>query len=882
MKFFTKKSIIQKIVFMVIILLLVNFSVVPYRSYADPSGPASTTDKSQASSSDSKTTDSGTTDSEGGDSSQEISSDSDSDDDDHGWSLGGTLVKEILGLFTWIADILMGALNNFMLGANGYGSAMLNKNDPNITDPESWLCVNNEDYQNANSVTKTFKSDDINTGILPWNNKYSVPNMLYSPENIFANNIATFDVNFMRENEYDSIYGGGKYKFRKNADEKSKSSVSILKSTIASWYRSFRNIAIVGLLSVLIYLGIRILISTTASDKAKYKENIVDWVVALCLVFTIQFIMSAVLMITEKCTELFGTSVNDGYIVQINGEKDSNGDTMKFHTNLMGLVRFSAQYQDARSAGIYTIMYWALVIYTGMFTVMYIKRFLYMAFFTMIAPLVAITYPIDRAGDGKSQAFNIWFKEYTMNAIIQPIHLIIYSVFIGSAYELVARNPIYAIVALGFIVPAEKFVKKMFGLDKAETPSGFVSFAALAMNAFKGLANLGPGGKDKKGKNSKSSGDSDEASGDSGIFMPPNSAGDLSTFGSTDDSSSTKESPERDRPIEDAQDSNPQSEGDSDTQGEDTSNNSSDNLGENNPNEDLPEMMPQEDDFSGRFARPRRIARRVGRYVAPRAGAMVRVGARGAKAVGKQVWKNKGKIIGGAAGLAVKTGMRGFGAAMGGAVGLAAGITTGDFSKAAQFMGAGALTGSSIGGNAYNALSGAAGRIPEVAGNARNAYNEEMYGLQEAAERKRQRQNAKARKEFMRNDAETRKYKELAAKMDYNGNIKNLMSAAADYKEAGITDDTLIQNALKAEYSRNKSFDGKDHSQFVDMASFAHQNGYTKDYIDDDKKRTSLENVISSQISNPNAQREAAQTFAEIFDRGEMYKKVGKLGKNNK
>lgn len=50
-------------------------------------------------------------------------------------------------------------------------------------------------------------------------------------------------------------------------------------------------------------------------------------------------------------------------------------------------------------------MYVALVIYTGIFTFLYYKRFLYTAFFTMIAPLVALTYPIDKIGDGKAPSF---------------------------------------------------------------------------------------------------------------------------------------------------------------------------------------------------------------------------------------------------------------------------------------------------------------------------------------------------------------------------------------------------------------------------------------------------------------------------------------------
>ena len=63
---------------------------------------------------------------------------------------------------------------------------------------------------------------------------------------------------------------------------------------------------------------------------------------------------------------------------------------------------------------------------------------------------------------GKAQAFNYWFKEYTMNAIIQPVHLILYTVFVSSAMSLARTNMLYALVAISFLLPAEKFIKKMF------------------------------------------------------------------------------------------------------------------------------------------------------------------------------------------------------------------------------------------------------------------------------------------------------------------------------------------------------------------------------------------------------------------------------------
>lgn len=848
MKKSTRKSVIQKIGFIIMVLVLVSFTLSPYSVLADT-------------------------------------------EDSDGWSVGGTLAKEVMGLFTWFGDIITGGLNNFMLGANGFGSSILSQNDPNLTDPDSWICVEDPaSVDKYDSKTVVFENGEIDTSLTKWGNAtFTIPNMLYSPENIFANNIAALDINFLRANEYQSIYVSGNEKFEENANEKSTSATKDLKTTIASWYKSFRNISIVGLLSVLIYLGIRTLISTAATDKAKYKEMIQDWVVALCMIFFIHFIMSAVLMLTDKCTELFGTSVDEGYTVVVEGEKREDGKEMAFKTNLMGLVRFSAQNHRAGTAATYSIIYWALVIYTCMFTVLYFKRFLYMAFFTMIAPLVALTYPIDRAGDGKSQAFNMWFKEYTMNAIIQPVHLILYTVFIGSAYDLVAKNPLYALVAIGFLIPAERFIKKMFGLDKAESSGGFGSFAggAIAMSGLKHLANLGSGGKSKKGSADK--GGSDSSSSDDGIFMPSSKDGDLSSFGEGTDK--TPQAEDKSSTLEQAGDAmqqaleeqhnrelyeryrqqQQQALAEAEAKGYARGDSVNDDYQEerDKTNEMLTENATGEDKNKNRkFARTRAVGRVIGR---------------GASRAGRQVWRNKGKYAKGLAGFAAKTALRGAGAAALAMPALAAGLTTGDISKTAQFVGAGAIAGSTLGGSLYNGVAepAATGAV-NAARDARGAYQEELYGAEEAERRKRERQNAKARKEFMLNESEIKKYRALKGKMGYNGSVKDLMSAAADYKEAGVTDDQLIQNALQAEHKQDSSLSGNNHKQFVDVASFAAQNGFGKDYIDDDKKRTSLENVISSTVRDPEAQRRAAQTFADIFDRTEMYRRVGKLGKQKK
>ena len=129
-----------------------------------------------------------------------------------------------------------------------------------------------------------------------------------------------------------------------------------------------------------------------------------------------------------------------------------------------------------------------------------------MAFLTLMAPLVAITYPIDKINDGKSQAFNIWLREFIFNALLQPFHLIIYTIFLGSSMEIAIKNPIYAILFLAFIIPSEKLLRKMFGFDKSNTAGGMSTAASLLGGAavMKGARSLiGKAGKSGGSSGSK-------------------------------------------------------------------------------------------------------------------------------------------------------------------------------------------------------------------------------------------------------------------------------------------------------------------------------------------------------------------------------------------
>ena len=345
-----------------------------------------------------------------------------------------------------------------------------------------------------------------------------------------------------------------------------------LKPTISKWYYALRTLAIVVMLLILVYIGIRIMTSSIASEKSKYKNMLTDWVVAMALIFVMHYIMVFANNINESIIEVFKSAnkvgAQIGVILDKDGdikralEKDDGGKTMvKEHpdifdgyengkgqinwpTNYMGLIRLeAAQHSDAGIVFIgYGMAFLVLWFYTIFFLFTYFRRLVYMAFLTIIAPMVAMTYPIDKINDGKAQAFDMWFKEYIFNLLLQPVHLLLYTILISSACELAETNIIYTLVAIGFMMPAEKLLRRFFGFEKAQTPGvlGGAAGAALMMSGLNRLLRPRPPRHDHNLGSEKDSGDESK---DYNL----NSTGDLmdgvelgAVAGKTDDKDPTK------------------------------------------------------------------------------------------------------------------------------------------------------------------------------------------------------------------------------------------------------------------------------------------------------------------------------------------------------
>ena len=373
-----------------------------------------------------------------------------------GDALGGVLLNPLLDLLVSLGDTVINSLQYVMRKGESKdvdGLAMskyLIRSDKmeSISTTHQTSSGNSAggggreiDGEKEEQVDITVNTDKFYKGWLNLTGKFYYPMATYSPQEIFAGEIDSLDVNFFKSG---------------SSDDRAE-----LVKAISSWYIGLRNLAAVGLLLVLLYIGIRIIISSSTNDKAKYKQLLFDWLIALCILFFMHYIMSFTLTVIDTIIQGIKESAPSASIhVNVIGGTS-------FDTNLIGAARFQTQYKDIGVKVHYIIMYIALVIYTVIFTFYYLKRFFMMAFLTMIAPLVALTYPIDKISDGKAQAFDAWIKEYVYNALLQPFHLIIYTVFVTNALTFAKSNVIYMIASLWFVMEAEKILRGFFGFNKA-------------------------------------------------------------------------------------------------------------------------------------------------------------------------------------------------------------------------------------------------------------------------------------------------------------------------------------------------------------------------------------------------------------------------------
>ncbi len=769
---------------------------------------------------------------------------------------GGVLFTPIQNLVIALGDVGSGVLN--LMVNNGNTQSVITIN----TELKSW-----KDYLEMFFRGATITINPIGNGIYfakkafkfakrtftkdDFLDEIELPVMLVTPDNIFSNRIPLLDVNIINPPK----------------DDNNKSASYILQGTIAKWYVILRNIATVAFLSMLVYVGIRIIISSTAGDKAKYKQLLKDWLVGLCLLFMMHYGMSFALTLNEKFVDFLASEnksiviqyddldfsrftdvlVIDGYenirkvVEKFNVDDDGNyvSDKLMWHTDFTGYVRFLAQsniksFTVATRMG-YTVMYIVAVIYTWIFFIKYLKRLLYMTFLTLISPMVAMLYPLDKMNDGSAQTFNTWWKEYLFNLLIQPMHLILYTVLISSAMDLMVDHPVYALVVFGFMLQGEKFIKKMFGFDKASigaSAAGGAFTGAMVMSGLDKAVHIAKGHKLPeglgKGPRSKEIGSGDDgkvayannrtadSSADDVVEQAFLGGGVASSEGEDDKGNGGEPfqyvglNENNDNLIGSRYDwqngysgTLPNAQGVNGGDGLLNGNNNNNNPystnlgdtsqirlsgtlpGENTPGnisinapggqQDTQTQSQKKEEKQQLKSEPKKIG--VGKKFSA-----------GAKAFGLPAMRKLAKT-------GIKMAAVGTLGTAGAMVGVAAGLATDDMSNVVKYGAAGVAGGAAIGNvaasNAINAPKRIYDNVKERSSQARENYMSELYKDDPKAYK--QYLNEKSDKEFLK----SKEIKQQYAKEFGESNAENMMNQAIEYRKQGITDNKIIINAMK-------------------------------------------------------------------------------------
>lgn len=307
-------------------------------------------------------------------------------------------------------------------------------------------------------------------------------------ERIIFNKIKLFDIDIFGDNSANST---GTPTNAGTAKGNAKI-IEVIKESVAKWYVSLRLIVIAMMLLLLIFIGIKIAFATVASEKSVYKQMLLDWVVGIIMIFSIHYMMSAIIYINNQIVEAIGNA--DSY-VDI-GEPYEYGSVKRAQTRKTPSEIEFTLYESARTraysvspldgiAG--TIIYGALVYYAWKYALIYLRRLLNIMILTIISPVVAGTYAFNKTMSGGSPIFSNWLKEYIINVIIQVFHAIIYITLVSTAFEVALESLLGVALAIVLLSTMSKFGELLRQLFNISGGSGSLFEEMVSRTNFKNM-----------------------------------------------------------------------------------------------------------------------------------------------------------------------------------------------------------------------------------------------------------------------------------------------------------------------------------------------------------------------------------------------------------
>ena len=307
--------------------------------------------------------------------------------------------------------------------------------------------------QDDNFVTAAL---DTGTAMFDSEKRFSIKKAVF-------NELSILNVNFFDLNDSYELGIGS------NKDTINQSKIIItLKEKVAGWFYISRLLAIIISLIVLLYVGIRMSLSTIASEEARYKKMLIDWAMSMAIIFLLPYLMLFMIKIYESLEDILYTikkavETKSTYTVIKGGSAEEVTGVKAFEDTILDSVYKAFEFEGGMRIFLYSLFFWFITAMHIKFFLAYFKRTFTVYFLAIISPFITVTYPIDKMGDGKAQAFENWLKEFFINLFIQPIHAAIYIVFVFTAGRIAEKAPMVAMIFLLSLSEVEKIVRKVFG-----------------------------------------------------------------------------------------------------------------------------------------------------------------------------------------------------------------------------------------------------------------------------------------------------------------------------------------------------------------------------------------------------------------------------------
>ena len=256
---------------------------------------------------------------------------------------------------------------------------------------------------------------------------------VYTIGNLLANKYPLFDIDIFDSKESDGIY-----------DE----TLSLIRSQISVYYMTIRNLSIMILVVMLLYISIRMLIGTTsANEAAKLKEMFMGWIAGVFLIFVLQYLAVGLVALSNTATSIINT-IADATLMDV--EK-------KIMQNVFGNYWLEG---SIIKQVFYFLAMLSIVWYQLKFFLVYAKRAMQVYVLIIISPLICVSYPIDRISDDRGQALRQWVIDFSTAILMQPFQYMIYVLIFGSFDEIMLKVPLLTAIAFYLLGKSIKVARK--------------------------------------------------------------------------------------------------------------------------------------------------------------------------------------------------------------------------------------------------------------------------------------------------------------------------------------------------------------------------------------------------------------------------------------